>query len=102
MYSSGTATFNSTPTNTKTGKYNSLDDIDKLILQMEKETKDVRVSSEAGNAVLSQRKAKLLELKKLVAEARKAEAEAKLVEELELGNTELDEAIEFLRGGLHR
>ena len=83
-------------------KYNSLDDIDKLIEKLENSMNGTSVTSERANQVLAQRKQKIAELKKLVADARKAEEEERMVRQLEQENNQLDDAINSLNKGFHR
>lgn len=83
-------------------KYNSLDDIDKLIEKLENSMNGTSVTSERANQVLAQRKQKIAELKKLVADARKAEEEERMVRQLEQENSQLDNAIDSLNKGFHR
>ena len=45
---------------------------------------------------------KIDELKKLVADARKAEVEERMLKQLEQENSELDDAIDSLNKGFHR
>lgn len=82
--------------------YNSLDDIDKLIERFENSMNGTNVTSERVNQVLAQRKQKIDELKKLVAGARKAEEEDRMVRQLEQENSQLDDAINSLNKGFHR
>ncbi len=83
-------------------QYNSLDDIDKLIERLEGSMNTTQITSERGNQILAQRKQKIELLKKLVAEARRMEAEQKMLEQLEKENSELDHAIDTLNRGFHR
>lgn len=83
-------------------KYNSLDDIDKLIERMESSTQNVNLTSDRANQVLTQRKQKIEQLKNLVADARKAEEEERMIKQLEQENSELDNAIDSLSKGFHR
>lgn len=83
-------------------RYNSLDDIDKLIERLEASMSGINVTSERANQVLNQRQQKIDELKKSVAEARKAEEEERVIQQLEQENSELDDAIDILNKGFHR
>ena len=83
-------------------KYNSLDDIDKLIEKLENSMNGTSVTSERANKVLAKRQQKIDELKKLVADARKAEEEERMVRRLEKENRQLDAAIDSLNKGFHR
>ena len=83
-------------------KYNSLDDIDKLIEKLENSMNGTNVTSERANQVLAQRKQKIAELKQLVADARKVEEEDKMVKQLEQENSQLDDAIDSLNKGFQR
>lgn len=90
-------------TSNETGiKYNNLDDIDKLIERLEASLGDTKVTSERANQILAQRKQKIDELRKLVADARKVEEEEKIIRKLEQENSELDAVIDSLNKGLHR
>ena len=60
------------------------------------------LTSDRANQVLAQRKQKIDELKKLVADARKAEVEERMIKQLEQENSELDNAIDILNKGFHR
>ena len=60
------------------------------------------LTSDRANQVLAQRKQKIDELKKLVAAARKAEAEERMIRQLEQENSELDDAIDSINKGFHR
>lgn len=82
--------------------YNSLEDIDKLIERLEVSLQNVQVTSEKATQILTQKKQKLETLKKLVAEARKAEAEKRMIQQLEQENSELDAAIDSMNKGFHR
>ena len=90
----------SKPQNSK--KYNSLDDIDKLIERLESSMQSANLTSDRANQVLAQRKQKIDELKKLVADARKSEVEERMIKQLEQENSELDNAIDILNKGFHR
>ena len=83
-------------------KYNSLDDVDKLIERLESSMQSANLTSDRANQVLAQRKQKIDELKKLVADARKTEAEERMIKQLEQENSELDDAIDSLNKGFHR
>ncbi len=83
-------------------KYNSLDDIDKLIEKLEASMTTTAVTSEKANQILDQRRKKIEELKKLVAEARKAEAEDRMIKRLEQENSQLDDAIDSINKGFCR
>lgn len=91
-----------TPSTNQNNKYNSLDDIDKLIERMESSTQNVNVTSDRANQILTQRKQKIEQLKNLVAAARKAEEEERMIKQLEQENNELDNAIDSLNRGFHR
>ena len=97
-----TPTYGTPSTNQNNKKYNSLDDIDKLIERMESSTQNVNVTSDRANQILTQRKQKIEKLKNLVADARKAEAEERMIKQLEQENNELDNAIDSLNRGFHR
>ena len=90
----------SKPQNSK--KYNSLDDIDKLIERLESSMQSANLTSDRANQVLAQRKQKIDELKKLVDDARKSEVEERMIKQLEQENSELDNAIDILNKGFHR
>ncbi len=81
----------------KKKKYNSLEDIDKLIERLEKPI-DPSITGERANQILAERKEKVRELKSLVAEARKEEAVAAMLKELEEENKEADAAIVYIKG----
>ena len=80
-----------------TRKYNSIEDVDKLIKKLEG-TKEVESNSPAVNEALEAKRKKLAELKELVAKAKAAEAEKKLLEAIQRDSDELDRAINGLRG----
>ncbi|MBQ4031352.1 MAG: hypothetical protein II625_06325 [Bacilli bacterium] len=80
-----------------TKKYNSIDDVDKLIKKLEG-TKEVESNSPAVNAALEAKRKKLEELKALVAQAKAAEAEKKLLDAIQRDSEELDKAIKGLKG----
>ena len=82
--------------------YNSLDDVDKLIERLESSLGSTNVTSERANQILAERKQKIESLKQLVAEARKAEAEEKMIKQLEQENSELDDAIDNIGKRFHR
>lgn len=82
--------------------YNSLEDVDRLIERLEASLQSTQVTSERANQILAQRKQKIESLKQLVAEARKAEAEEKMVKQLEQENAELDDAIDSINRGFCR
>lgn len=90
----------SKPQNSK--KYNSLDDIDKLIERLESSMQSVNLTSDRANQVLAKRNQKINELKKLVAEARKAEGEERMINQLEQDNDELDKAIKSIKRGFSK
>jgi len=98
----GRISMNGYDTSLPKKKYNSLEDIDKLIEKLEKSTENISVKSEKINRALMQRKQKIFELKKLVSDARKEEEERKIIKQLEKENNELDEAIESFNKGLYR
>ncbi len=83
-------------------QYNSLDDIDKLIERLEASFGTTQVTSERANQILAQRKQKIESLKQLVADARKAETEERIIQQLEQENSELDDAIDSMNKGFHR
>lgn len=83
-------------------QYNSLEDIDRLIERLESSLGNTQVTSERANQILTQRKQKIDELRKLVAAARQAEAEESLIRQLEQDNNELDAAINSINKGLRR
>lgn len=83
-------------------QYNSLEDIDRLIERLESSLGSTQVTSERANQILAQRKQKIDELRKLVADARKAEAEENVIRQLEQDNSELDAAIDSINKGLRR
>lgn len=91
------------PTKTQSSKkYNSLDDVDKLIEKLEFSMEGANLTSDRANQILAQRKQKIDELKKLVAEARKAEEEERMIKQLEQENRELDDSIDSLNKGFYR
>ncbi len=77
--------------------YRSIDDVDKLIKKLEG-AKEVKSDSPAVNEALAAKRKKLEELKALVAEAEKAEAERKLVAAIQRDSDEIDKAINGLKG----
>ena len=83
-------------------KYNSLDDIDKLIERLETSMKDIDLDSERVNKALEERKAKISKLKELANEARRKEKEDRILSQIEAENNDLDEAIESISQGLKR
>ena len=83
-------------------KYNSLDDIDKLIERLETSMKDIDLDSERVNKALEERRAKISKLKELANEARRKEKEERIISQIEAENNDLDEAIENLSQGLKR
>lgn len=97
-----TPTYGTPSTTQNSKKYNSLDDIDKLIERLESSMQSTNLTSDRANKVLAQRKQKIDELKKLVADARKAETEERMIKQLEQENSELDDAIDSLNKGFHR
>lgn len=80
----------------KERKYNSLDDIDKLIERLKTTVVSVNPEDEHINKILLERKQKIEELSRLVAEARKYEQET---ERLKQENNELDILISELKKG---
>ena len=78
-------------------QYNNIADIDKLIKRLEG-TQDVQSDSPAVNEALAAKKQKLMELKELVAKAKAAEAEKKLIDSIQKDSDELDRAINGLKG----
>lgn len=80
----------------KERKYNSLDDIDKLIERLKTTVVSVNPEDENVNKMLLERKQKIEELSRLVAEARKYEQE---IERLKQENNELDILISELKKG---
>lgn len=97
-----TPTYGTPSTTQNSKKYNSLDDIDKLIERLESPKQSANLTSDRANQVLAQRKQKIDELKKLVADARKAETVERMIKKLEQENSELDNAIDSLKKGYHR
>ena len=78
-------------------QYNNIADIDKLIKKLES-TQDVQSDSPAINEALAAKKQKLIELKELVAKAKAAEAEKKILDAIKKDSAELDRAINGLKG----
>ncbi len=93
--SKSSSIYSSSQSTTK--KYNSIEDVDKLIKKLES-TKDVESNSPAVNEALQAKRKKLEELKELVAQAKAAEAEKKLLESIQRDSDELDRAIKGIKG----
>ena len=75
--------------------YNSLEDIDKLIERLETPLIDPSVSNERTNVLLKERRKKIIELRRLLQEAR--EEENRVIQVLEEENKQLDDAIEMIK-----
>ena len=84
---------------TQNKKYNTLEDIDALISKLEKSTETLTPADSQKNKVIEERKNKIVELKELVATARKAEAAQKELEMLQKENNDLDNAINSIKNG---
>ena len=78
-------------------RYDKLTDIDKLIRKLEGKP-SVKSDSPAVNAALEAKRKKLETLKKLVAQAKEAEEEEKLIAAIQKDSEELDRVIKGLKG----
>jgi len=83
-------------------KYNSIDDVDKLIKKLEASLPNVESDNPAINAALETKRQKINELKELVAQAKAKAAEAKILAQLQQDNDELDKAMDSVNRGFKK
>ena len=82
--------------------YNSIEDVDQLIERLETSFQSTPVVSERANKILEERKKKIEFLKQLVLDAKRAQNEEKMIQQLVQENSELDDAINSFSRGFHK
>jgi len=83
-------------------KYNSIDDVDKLIKKLEASLPNDKSDNPAINEALEAKRQKIEELKKLVAQAKAKQVEDRILAQLKKDNEELDDAMDSINRGFRK